>query len=94
MYFPDVKMILTMNRDQRNLDQDWTDLRTWVQEHHSVLRLTGIAMKAGINPELVSALLLRDPSKTRAGRGFERLDALLEVVMMEPFCYRPRWVLP
>ncbi|WP_141106465.1 hypothetical protein [Hymenobacter gelipurpurascens] len=81
-----------MSRPKRNLDQDWQELREWVQQHQGMIRLNGVALKAGVSPELVTSLLLRDPEKIRAARGFDRLDSLLEVFMVEPFGYRPSWI--
>lgn len=92
MFFPDIAAMLLIYRPHRDLEKDWQELREWVQEHQAMIRINGVAIKAKISPEMTTALLLRDQGKTRASRGFDRLDALLAVFMSSPWNYRPSWL--
>ncbi|SNC65159.1 hypothetical protein SAMN06265337_1227 [Hymenobacter gelipurpurascens] len=92
MYYLNPEWILKATRDQRNLEQDWSELRAWVQEHQSFLRMAGIARSAGLSPEVASALLLRDAHASRLRRDWDRLDGLLLIFMGPPFGYVPSWL--
>lgn len=91
MFYLTLEWVLVASRSDRNLEQDWAELRAWVQQHQHLFRLAGIAQEAGVSPEIARALLLRDTSSSRLRRDWDRLDAFLRVFMAAPFGYVPSW---
>lgn len=71
------------------IDKAWEDLRAWVQQHAKYIRISQVALVAGMSVETAQALLLRDKGRTRIPRTHQRLDALLDVFTHPPFCYVP-----
>ena len=73
--------------DTENAEQAWEALRTWVQQHAKYIRISQVALDAGMSVEMAQALLLRQKDKTRIPRTQERLASLLAVFTRPPFCY-------
>ncbi|WP_382213203.1 hypothetical protein [Hymenobacter artigasi] len=65
----------------------WEDLCAWVQQHAKFIRISQVALMAGMSVEMAQALLLRDRDKTRIPRTSQRLEALLDVFTRPPFGY-------
>jgi len=72
-----------------NLDQEWEDLRAWVQQHARFIRVSQVAKEVGMSTEAAEVLLLRPAGRTRIPRTEAKLDALLDVLTAPPFCYLP-----
>lgn len=91
MFYLTLEWILKTSREQRDLEQEWSELRKWVQEHQHMFRMAGVATSLGVSDEVVSTLLLRDHNKSRISRDWDRLDSFLLVFMTSPFSYVPSW---
>ena len=72
-----------------DLDQEWEDLRAWVQQHARFIRVSQVAKMVGMSTEAAEVLLLRPTGRTRIPRTEAKLDALLDVFTAPPFCYVP-----
>jgi len=72
-----------------DMDQEWEDLRAWVQLHARFIRVSQIAKAVGMSMEAAEVLLLRPVGRTRIPRTEAKLDALLDVLTAPPFCYVP-----
>lgn len=73
--------------DGADTEREWEDLRIWVQRYAKYIRISQVALDAGMSVEMAQALLLRDKNKTRIPRTNQRLDALLAVFTRPPFRY-------
>lgn len=65
----------------------WEHLRQWVQLYARYIRISQVALDAGMSVEMAQALLLREKGKTRIPRTTQRLAALLGVFTRPPFNY-------
>lgn len=72
-----------------DMDQEWEDLRAWVQQHARFIRVSQVAIMVNMSTEAAEVLLLRPAGRTRIPRTEKKLDALLDVFTSPPFCYVP-----
>lgn len=70
-------------------EHEWEHLRQWVQRYAKYIRISQVALDAGMSVEMAQALLLREKDKTRIPRTTQRLAALLDVFTQHPFGYGP-----
>jgi hypothetical protein len=75
------------NHSDEEVEREWEALRIWVQQYSKYIRISQVAVDAGMSVEMAQALLLRDKDKTRIPRTKERLESLLAVFTRPPFCY-------
>ena len=78
-----------LNPKDADTEREWDNLTQWVQRYAKYIRISQVALDAGMSVEMAQALLLREKGKTRIPRTAQRLDALIAVFTRPPFHYAP-----